>query len=66
MPALIPVPDDGLLKMSDVLRLLNISRTALFNLRRRGLLPSVHVGRALRFRRQDVERYIRRHTRRKL
>ena len=28
MPAIRPVPDDGLLKMSDVLRLLNIGRTA--------------------------------------
>jgi excisionase family DNA binding protein len=52
--------------MSDVLRLLNISRTALFKLRRRGLIPSVHVGRALRFRPQDVERYIRLRTRRRL
>jgi hypothetical protein len=30
------------------------------------LLPSVHVGRALRFRPQDVERYIRLQTRRSL
>jgi predicted DNA-binding transcriptional regulator AlpA len=66
MPTLIPVPDDGLLKMSEVLRLLNVSRTALFNLRRRGLIPSVHVGRALRFRPRDVERYVQGQTRMKL
>jgi predicted DNA-binding transcriptional regulator AlpA len=52
--------------MLDVLRLLNISRTALWHIRERGLLPSVHVGRALRFRPQDVERYIKRQTRRRL
>ena len=66
MPALKPVPDDGLLKLSDVLRLLNVSRTALWHIRARGLLPSVHVGRALRFRPQDVERYIRLRTRKSL
>ena len=52
-PVEIPAP---LLSVGQVCLLLNISRTTLWKLRRQGHIPTVEIGRALRFRRADVER----------
>jgi len=49
---------EPLLREPDVRRLLGISPATLWRLRKRGLLRAVRLGKAVRFRHQDVERLI--------
>ena len=49
---------DTLLKGSDVARILNISRSYAFLLMQRDEIPTVHIGRAVRVRPSDLERFI--------
>jgi excisionase family DNA binding protein len=51
-------PDEGLLTASEVARLLHISRSQVYILMGRGDLPGLKVGRARRFRREDLRRYL--------
>jgi len=46
--------EERLLRLTDVLDLTRVSRTTILALVRRGDLPVVRIGRALRFRRSDV------------
>ncbi|ACY46970.1 helix-turn-helix domain-containing protein [Rhodothermus marinus] len=52
--------DPLLLTPREVCALLRIGRTTLWELRRRGLLRAVYVGRSPRFRREDVEQLVER------
>ena len=54
--------DNELLKEEQVCRHLKIGRTTLWQLRRRGELPAVHIGRAVRYRASDVRGFIERNT----
>ena len=54
--------DHELLKEEQVCRRLKIGRTTLWQLRRRGELPAVHIGRAVRYRASDVRAFIERNT----
>jgi len=47
--------DDPLLTVRDVCGQLKLSRTALRNLRIKGALQSLKLGRAVRFRRSDID-----------
>ena len=49
---------DRLLTISEVARILNVSRTLIYWLIGRGDLPTVRIRHALRFRSQDVAGYI--------
>ena len=48
-----------LLKVTDVAAILNCSKAYIYKLAKQGEIPSVQIGTAIRFRRQDIERYIR-------
>ena len=52
--------DPLLLTPREVCSLLRIGRTTLWELRRRGLLRAIYVGRSPRFRREDVETLVER------
>ena len=54
---------DPLLTVTDVARMLSVSRTLIYVLIARGELPTVHIGHALRFRPRDVQDYIRKRSR---
>lgn len=45
---------DEAMRVEDVMRLLNLSRNTVYKLAREGEIPSIRVGRQLRFRRQDI------------
>ncbi|WP_054686261.1 helix-turn-helix domain-containing protein [Rhodothermus marinus] len=47
-----------LLTPREVCALLRIGRTTLWELRRKGLLQTIYVGRSPRFRREDVEELV--------
>ncbi len=49
---------DALLKGDDVARILNVSRSFAFQLMQRGEIPTVRLGRAVRVRPSDLERFI--------
>ncbi len=49
-----------LLTPREVCTLLRVGRTTLWELRRKGLLKAVYVGRSPRFRREDVEALVER------
>ncbi|QXD16989.1 helix-turn-helix domain-containing protein [Rhodocaloribacter litoris] len=53
-----PNASDRLLTVREVLDILRIGRTTLHQLRRRGVIEAVHIGRAVRFRASDIERLI--------
>ncbi len=53
-----PDPVDTLLKGGDVARILNISRSYAFLLMQRDEIPTVRLGRAVRVRPSDLERFI--------
>ena len=48
----------NLLTGDDVARKLNVSRTFAYLLMRRGEIPTVHLGRLVRVRSEDLENYI--------
>ncbi len=50
---------DQLLTIGQVTHILNVSRSLIYWLIRRGDLPTIRIGHALRFRPQDVADYIR-------
>ena len=52
------VRPDPLLTVPEAARRLHISRSLMYELVRRGLLPIVHIGRAMRIRPEDVEALI--------
>jgi excisionase family DNA binding protein len=52
-----------LLRGAEVASLLNISRSQTYAMMRRGDLPTVHIGKAVRVPREAVTDWIRRHTR---
>lgn len=54
-----PPDPDRLLTAAEVSRLLHISRSLLYDLIQQGDIPSLHIGRAVRFRWQDLQEYIR-------
>ena len=47
-----------LLKVSDVAAILNCSKAYIYKLAKQGEIPSVLIGSAIRFRLQDIDRYI--------
>ncbi len=49
---------DTLLKGDDVAKILNVSRSFAFQLMQRGEIPTVRLGRAVRVRPSDLERFI--------
>jgi excisionase family DNA binding protein len=49
---------DKLLKVNEVARLLNISRSGAYNLMQTGMIPTVHIGKSRRVRPRDLEAYI--------
>jgi len=50
--------EDYLLTAVEAANTLRISRSALYSLVQRGDIIAVHIGRALRFRSQDIQAYI--------
>jgi excisionase family DNA binding protein len=50
---------DRLLTILEVARILHVSRSLMYWLIARGDLPTVRIGRAVRFRPEDVQAYIR-------
>lgn len=48
----------SLLKAADVARILNISRSQAYQLMQRGDIPTVRMGRSVRVREEDLERFI--------
>ncbi len=54
--------NDRLLTIAEVARTLHVSRSLIYWLIGGGELPTVRIGRALRFRSEDVQAYIRRRT----
>lgn len=50
--------EERLLTVGEVARILHISRSLMYELTQRGDLPSVRIGRVLRFRADDIRRYI--------
>ena len=52
------VPAEPLMKAADVARLLNMSTSWVFKAAERGTLPCVRIGAALRFKPQDIQRFI--------
>ncbi len=55
-------PTEGLLTAAQVARILQISRSMVYYLVRRGDLPSAKIGRLRRIHRDDVQEYLRRHS----
>jgi len=56
---LIKRPSIGkLLKAEEVAELLSVSRSFAYSLMKSGLLPTVHLGRSVRVRPEDVEEFI--------
>ena len=53
-----PIHFDTLLKGDQVARILNISRSYAFLLMQRDEIPTVRIGRAVRVRPSDLERFI--------
>ena len=53
-------PLEPLLKAEDVARILSIGLSTVYLLQQRGDIPSIHIGRSIRFRRSDIEDYIER------
>ena len=47
-----------LLKSEEVAKILHVSRSFVYLLMKRGDIPAVHVGSAVRVRPEDLERYI--------
>ena len=47
-----------LLKVPDVADILNCSKAYIYKLAKQGEIPSVLIGTAIRFRQQDIDRYI--------
>ena len=52
------IPANILLKGDDIAKILNISRSFAFQLMQRGEIPTVKLGRAVRVRPADLERFI--------
>ncbi len=50
---------EKLLKGNQVAEILNISNSAAYNLLRRGVIPSLRLGRSVRVRPEDLDRFIR-------
>ena len=50
--------EDHLLNTKEVEEILHVSRTLLYILLKRGDIPTVRIGRMIRIRRADLERYI--------
>ncbi len=50
--------EDHLLNTKEVEEILHVSRTLLYTLLKRGDIPTVRIGRMIRIRRADLERYI--------
>ena len=49
---------EPLLKAREIAAVLGVSRSAVFNLWRRGELPAVRIGRSVRCRPSDLEAYV--------
>jgi excisionase family DNA binding protein len=47
----------ALLTITDICRHYNVSRSTVYRLRDRQELPFVHIGRAVRIRREDVDKW---------
>lgn len=56
---------ESLLRISDIVRRLQLSRNQVYKITRTGELPSVRFGTAIRFVPEDVERYIQAHRKRR-
>jgi excisionase family DNA binding protein len=56
---------DYLMSVEELRRFLGIGRTYAYCMLARGEMPTVRLGRALRVRRSEVERYVEEHTRRR-
>ncbi len=54
-----PTTEERLLTISEVARILHVSRSLVYWLIYGGRLPTLRIRHALRFRKQDVEQYIR-------
>ncbi len=50
--------EEQLLKNEEVARILHVSRSFAYLLMRRGEIPTVRIGTAVRVRREDLEQYI--------
>ena len=57
--------EERLLRWSDVARMLHLSRSGVYYLVSRGDLPAFRIGRALRFRPDEVRRYLLTHPARR-
>ena len=54
----VPVVGQPLLKPEEVSRFLRVTKEHVYRLAREGKLPSVRVGRSLRFRSADIHEYL--------
>lgn len=57
-----PITAEALLTVPEVMQLLRISRAFLYTETREGHLPAIRLGRAVRYRRSDVEHYLTQRT----
>lgn len=53
-----PITADALLTTTEVAQLLRVSRTFVYTETREGALPAIRLGRAVRYRRSDVDNYL--------
>ena len=53
-----PVPNDELLDVEGVAALLSVHRNTVRRLYNKDGLPTIHIGRVIRFRRTDVEQWL--------
>ena len=60
--AVVPL-DDRLLNAEDVAELLRLPVSTIYDLARTGRLPSLRIGRALRFSQHDLETHLAQHCR---
>ena len=49
---------ERLMNPADVAERLNVSRASAYNLLKQGVIPSVRMGKMIRVRREDLEKYI--------
>ena len=47
--------------VKELAKLLRVTEMTIYRLVKRGELPAYHIGRAMRFRRDDIEAFLKRH-----
>ncbi len=52
------VPESGLMNVKDVAKYLNVPVSTIYNLTFREAIPHFHVGKSLRFKRENIDRWL--------